>query len=102
MPAARSRLAILATLIGALAPFCFAGAARAAEARVASPDRSIVVTLKDDGGRATYGVAYRGENVVSPSRLGLLFKDGAGFDGALKLAETSTSASDKTWVLPVG
>lgn len=102
MAAAKSTIFLISVLIGVLALFSLANVSHAAEAIVASPDGSIVVSLKDDGGLAGYAVAYRGEMVVSDSRLGLLFKDRSGFDRDLKLAESSTSSSDTTWEQPWG
>ena len=48
-------------------------------------------------GLPTYAVAYRQKAVVEPSRLGLKFVDGQGFDGPLVLMGSETKDVDETW-----
>ncbi len=69
---------------------------------IKSPDGNIAVTLNDREGRATYSVTYRGEAVVSQSRLGLLFKDHQGFDRDLAMTSSESSSSDDRWEQPWG
>lgn len=45
--------------------------AAAAEHAFASPDGRLVVTVSDNGGRATYSIAYDGRPMMQPSALGL-------------------------------
>lgn len=93
--AAASTMALL--LSGLLSP-----AAAQSPASVASPDGAIVVTVSDEGGKARYAVAYRGQTLVAPSRLGMLFKDQQGFDDHLKIASVESASSDETWEQPWG
>ncbi|GAB4522932.1 MAG: glycoside hydrolase family 97 protein [Amphiplicatus sp.] len=87
---------------GLAAAFAGFGAASAEEARLSSPDGEIVVTVTDEGGLARYVVAYRGETVIAPSRLGLLFKNRHGFDDGLAIASVERAAKDETWEQPWG
>src|SRR3546814_8186042 len=48
-----------------------------------SPDGQITLTVSDDGGMARYALSYRGEAVIAPSQLGLLFRDHHGFDSEI-------------------
>ncbi|MDO7845155.1 glycoside hydrolase family 97 protein [Hymenobacter sp. M29] len=57
---------------------------------------SLTVALGADG-RPAYAVAYGAKTVVQPSRLGLSFADGKGFDGPLVLAGSETKDVDETW-----
>jgi hypothetical protein len=57
---------------------------------------SLTVALGPDG-RPTYAVSYGPKTVLEPSRLGLSFADGQGFDGPLTLVGTETKAVDETW-----
>lgn len=94
-------IGLAAAVVAAL--FFTAGlAAPQSPARIASPDGEIVVTLTDEEGRASYAVSFHGEEVIAPSRLGLMFKDRFGFDRDLKIADVSTSSYDETWEQPWG
>ncbi|MEQ8936490.1 MAG: glycoside hydrolase family 97 catalytic domain-containing protein, partial [Amphiplicatus sp.] len=78
-------------------------AARAGEPlTVASPDGSIIVTVSDEGGAALYSASFHGETVIAPSRLGLLFREQAGFDKAVAIASGATASADDTWEQPWG
>jgi len=68
----------------------------AREATVASPDGRIVVTVNDDGGRATYAVTLDGQAMLLPSPLGLK-ADFATFDDGLRITGTSASQTDRTY-----
>ncbi len=48
-------------------------------------------------GHPTYAVAYGAKTVVEPSRLGLAFADGRGFDGPLVLVGSETQDVDESW-----
>jgi alpha-glucosidase len=70
---------------------------------VSSPDGRITVTVSDEGGRATYEIAYDGETVMPAARLGLLFDQHHGFDKDLEFAGVAeTASSDETWEQPWG
>jgi hypothetical protein len=57
---------------------------------------SLTFTLGPDG-RPSYAVAYGPKPVITPSRLGLSFADGKGFDGPLVLEGSEVKAVDETW-----
>lgn len=80
----------------------FAAAANAAAIDLASPNGEILVSVKDEGGVATYSVTFRGEDVVAPSRLGMRFAKAPAFDGGLSIAASATNSRDQTWVQPWG
>lgn len=69
---------------------------------VSSPDGSITVSVSDDGGHATYAVAYGGTRVMEPARLGLLFADHPGFEDDLAIASSTRAAVDQNWEQPWG
>lgn len=72
-------------------------------ATVASPDKSLVVTLSLDGeGRPAYAVARKGKPVIADSRLGLLFTDAPKLERNFALIATSTSRADTRWEQPWG
>jgi hypothetical protein len=56
----------------------------------------LTVALSPDG-RPTYAVAYGPKTVLTPSRLGLSFADGKGFEGPLVLTGSETKDVDETW-----
>lgn len=87
----------------ALAAIAWAAAPAHAESlTLASPDGRITVTVSDDEGRATYAVAFQGEQVIAPSRLGMLFADHHGFERDLAIAGSTRAAQDTTWEQPWG
>ncbi|MBH8570880.1 glycoside hydrolase family 97 protein [Microvirga sp. STS02] len=57
---------------------------------------SLTVALNPDG-RPTYAVAFGSKTVLAPSRLGLSFADGKGFEGPLMLTGSETKDVDETW-----
>jgi len=57
---------------------------------------SLTVALGPDG-RPTYAVSFGPKTVIKPSRLGLSFADGKGFDGPLVLTGSETKDVDETW-----
>lgn len=62
--------------------------AKAIEKQISSPDGKLVVTLSDNGGKATYNVRYNGEEFLKPSPLGLNTNIGD-FTGELTLSGAS-------------
>ncbi|MEL5996262.1 glycoside hydrolase family 97 protein [Hymenobacter segetis] len=71
--------------------------AQATAPLTASLDKvSLTVALSTDG-RPTYAVAFGPKTVIAPSRLGLAFADGKGFDGPLVLTGSETKDVDETW-----
>ena len=74
----------------ALLPLCLLLSVHmtAKEAKIASPNGKLVVTVNDDGGLATYSVSLNGQPVLMPSRLG--FKaDFGDFTQGLSIIESS-------------
>ncbi len=87
----------------ALAAIAWAAAPANAESlTLASPDGKITVTVSDDGGQATYAVAFEGEQVIAPSRLGMLFAEHHGFERGLAIAGSTRASKDTTWEQPWG
>ncbi|MDX1530489.1 MAG: glycoside hydrolase family 97 protein, partial [Rhodothermales bacterium] len=68
---------------------------------VASPDGRTVVTVSADDG-LTYAVAYNGEPLVRPSRLGVVLADGDTLGTGMRIAGTATAEHDETWTQPWG
>ena len=58
---------------------------------ISSPDNRLVITLSDNGGLATYSVAYDGVQVMTPSRLGF-DADFSDFTKGLKMGATKKLA----------
>ena len=87
----------------AAAVVAWAAAPVAAETlELASPDGKITVTVRDDGGQATYAVAYEGKQVIAPSKLGMLFAEHHGFERGLAIAGSARASKDETWEQPWG
>jgi glucan 1,4-alpha-glucosidase len=56
----------------------------------------LTFSLRPDG-QPSYTMTYGTKTVIAPSRLGLSFADGKGFDGALTLVGSETKNVDETW-----
>ena len=70
--------------------------ASAREVTIASPNRKLVVTVNDEGGKATYSVALNGQQLLLPSALG--FKADMGdFTQGLKITNTKSARVDRTY-----
>ena len=66
--------------------------------RLLSPGGDIEVSVAARDGRLGYAVHYRGEEIVRPSQLGLLFQSRHGFnDGMVLLEEPERRSADTTW-----
>ena len=71
--------------------------------RLLSPGGDIEVSVATRGGRLGYAVHYRGEEIIRPSQLGLLFESWHGFnDGMVLTGEPERRSSDTTWEQPWG
>ena len=71
--------------------------------RLLSPGGDIEVSVAARDGRLGYAVHYRGEEIVRPSQLGLLFQSRHGFnDGMVLLEEPERRSADTTWEQPWG
>ncbi|MCF0182187.1 MAG: glycoside hydrolase family 97 protein [Muribaculaceae bacterium] len=66
-------------------------------AEMASPSRNIVVNFDVIGGKPTYSVAYKGEQVVKPSTLGLELTDAEDLMTGFELVKVEDSTFDETW-----
>ena len=97
---ARPFLALTGALFAMLS--FLAGATRALAIELASPDGEILVSIKDEGGVATYSVTFHGEEVLAPSRLGMRFAKAPAFDGGMKIVSSATASKDETWEQPWG
>ncbi|WP_425997541.1 glycoside hydrolase family 97 protein [Caulobacter sp. DWR1-3-2b1] len=91
------------TLLLGAALTAVGGANALAEERVlASPDKTLSITLSDTGGQARYAVAYKGKALIAPSALGLLLDKGGALSNGLSIAASSTANVDQTYELVVG
>ena len=71
--------------------------------RLLSPGGDIEVSVAARDGRLGYAVHYRGEEIVRPSQLGLLFQSRHGFnDEMVLLEEPERRSADTTWEQPWG
>jgi len=68
---------------------------------VSSPDNKIVIHVNDDK-QPNYQVIFNGEQVITPSKLGLLFKTTHGFSENFTIDSVTTNQVDATWQLPWG
>ena len=70
--------------------------ASAREATIASPNGKLVVTVSDEGDKATYAVSLNGRQMLLPSALG--FKaDFGDFTQGLKITDTKSAHVDRTY-----
>lgn len=106
-PARPSVLAAIAIAVTAAFFHAAPGAAQIGEpthesVQVASPDgrSAVVVETTEDG--LFYSVLRDGEYVVTPSRLGLEFRDGTALRDGLRITETARRSFDETWTQPWG
>jgi len=74
-----------------------------AEVRVSSPDGAITVTVAtNERQEPFYTVSFNGEVVLSPSRLGLRFRDAHGLDSGFAIEDATTGSHDSDWEQPWG
>ncbi|WP_405054487.1 glycoside hydrolase family 97 protein [Thalassotalea fonticola] len=74
----------------------------AKEANVTSPDGKIVFTLLDKDQVVQYKVSFNGEEIVAPSKLGLVFKDGPYLADGFAIKNSKTTSVNSTWQQPWG
>ncbi len=72
------------------------------ELQVASPDGRNEVTVAVDGGRVGYSVQRDGRPVILPSRLGFELRGAPPLGAGMRIADSSRSAVDETWIQPWG
>jgi len=90
------------TLLLSLADAAF-GQSRAGASRLRSPNGRVEVTFAlNREGAPTYSVSYDGRPLVTPSALGLVFKDGGPLSGGMAVTGTRRRAHDSWYDLVVG
>lgn len=97
-------------MIGAVATFALLAANSAwaqnasnPAAQAASPDKSVVVSIRfDNEGRPSYSVTRKGRAILADSRLGMMFTDAPKIERGVTLLAQETSASDTSWTQPYG
>ena len=71
--------------------------------RLLSPNGEIQVSVQAPEGRLQYSVSFRGQQVVLPSRLGLLLQGHQGFEeGIALLGDVQRRSQDAAWEQPWG
>ncbi len=68
---------------------------------VSSPDNKITISVNDDN-QPSYQVSFNDETVITPSKLGMLFKNAHGFSDGFKITSVSNKQVDSSWQLPWG
>ena len=68
---------------------------------VSSPDNKITISVNDDN-QPSYQVSFNNETVITPSKLGMLFKNAHGFSDGFKITSVSNNQVDSSWQLPWG
>ncbi|MGJ8643796.1 MAG: glycoside hydrolase family 97 catalytic domain-containing protein [Luteolibacter sp.] len=79
--------------LGLVTAMILAGADANAAEILRSPSGHIVVTFESEKGKLSYAVQFNGNEIISPSNLGLKAKA----DEMVEMIETSRSSVDKTW-----
>jgi alpha-glucosidase len=91
-----------ALLASAVIMVAATGSAMAAEHVLASPDKSLTITISDTDGRARYAVARKGKPLLTPSPLGLALDKGGALSTKLTIAGANQTSVDQTYDLVVG
>ena len=68
---------------------------------VSSPDNKITISVNDDN-QPSYQVNFNDETIITPSKLGMLFKNSHGFSDGFKITSVSNNQVDSSWQLPWG
>ena len=68
---------------------------------VSSPDNKITISVNDDN-QPSYQVNFNDETIITPSKLGMLFKNAHGFSDGFKITSVSNKQVDSSWQLPWG
>jgi alpha-glucosidase len=92
----------LPSLIALSCALTFAPSLQAQTLTLLSPDKQITVSLSEDAGKPQYHVSFKGEAVINPSRLGLVFKQIGEMGQDFKISQHSAANVDNTWQLPWG
>lgn len=82
--------------------FCFVFACVNAQ-QLKSPSKDIVVDFSlGDHGEPTYHITYKGKEVLKPSKMGVLLKDGNTLNKNFRILNVETSAFDENWTPVLG
>lgn len=65
--------------------------------KISSPDRKIELQFSLDQGSPEYKVSFGSEKIISPSKLGFIFKDAGNFTDGLQITSVTERSSDTTW-----
>ncbi len=96
------RAACLVFLLGTTATTAFSQAVEGS-LKLRSPNNRVEIGFALDQTEApAYAVLYDGREIIAPSRLGLVFKEGGLLSQGMKVAKTLRSAHDETYELVVG
>lgn len=68
----------------------------------ASPSGDLTFTLRADNGKLAWQANWRGEEIVQPSALGLVFETGRDLNRDLVIRTVSHASKDETWEQPWG
>ncbi|MEL6665787.1 MAG: glycoside hydrolase family 97 N-terminal domain-containing protein, partial [Pseudomonadota bacterium] len=71
-------------------------------ASVSSPSNQLSFSLSTANSQLSWQADWRGETIVTPSALGLIFKAGRDLDQHLKIASVTKNSVDQTWEQPWG
>ncbi len=72
------------------------------EVKVTSPGSINEFVLKNEQGSLRYAISHDGNEIILPSRLGLLFKDGRSLIVGFQVKDVQLSSFDETWEQPWG
>ena len=81
--------------------FC-ASAVCAKTIQITSPNSAIVVSVSDTDATPRYQVSFRGEPVITASRLGMVFKEQPAFSNGFSISDSAKTSRDNTWTQPWG
>lgn len=82
--------------------FCFVFACVNAQ-QLKSPSKNIVVDFSlGDHGEPIYHIVYKGKEVLKPSKMGVLLKDGNTLNKNFRILNVETSAFDENWTPVLG
>lgn len=71
-------------------------------ADVQSPSGNLVVTVNTDDGKPQWQATWKGQTIVSPSKLGFTFAKARDMETGMILSAVSQSSQDETWEQPWG
>ena len=70
----------------------------AKDVNVSSPNQKLVVSINDNGGKASYSINYEGKTFLNSSRLGIV-ADAGNFAENLSIAGSTTAKIDEKYSL---